>query len=194
MLACAASVHVISIGAGRHRLRSIDHAGAVRDVLAARRTGIYATPVDAARARGLLGFDIGVGVTAIPVDTNAEYWLNAVDEDFTVSDHVVVPRLIVSKGLSVATISAMYASVPDSDITMLGASLDVPIIDGGVLKPTPRAARLYATLQGIDELDLNTYGLEVFLSKGRSDHALCCRGTRAQRRGRAHHRDARVHR
>jgi hypothetical protein len=128
--------------------------------------GIYATPIDSARARGLLGFDIGVGVTAIPVDTNAEYWQNAVGEDFTVSDHVAVPRVIVSKGLSVATISAMYAKVPDSDVAMLGAALDVPIIDGGVLKPTLALRGAYSTIQGVDEFDLSTYGVEVFLSKG----------------------------
>jgi hypothetical protein len=128
--------------------------------------GIYATPIDAARARGLLGFDIGVGATAIPVDTNAEYWLNSVSEDFTVSDHVVVPRVIVSKGLSVATLSAMYAKVPDSDVAMLGASLDVPIISGGVVTPTLALRGAYSTLQGVDEFDLSTYGLEVFLSKG----------------------------
>lgn len=128
--------------------------------------GIYATPVDSARARGLLGFDIGVGATAIPVDTNAAYWQNAVDEDFTVSDHVVVPRLIASKGLSVATISAMYAQVPDSDIAILGASLDVPLLGGGVVTPTLALRGAYSTLQGIDEFDLSTYGVELFLSKG----------------------------
>ena len=128
--------------------------------------GIYATPVDAARARGLLGFDIGVGATAIPVDTNAAYWQNSVAEDFTVSDHVVVPRVIVSKGLSVATLSAMYAKVPDSDVAMLGASLDVPIISGSIVSPTLAVRGSYATLQGVDAYDLSTYGLEVFLSKG----------------------------
>lgn len=128
--------------------------------------GIYATPIDAARARGLLGFDIGVGATAIPVDTDAAYWTNSVSDDFTISDHVVVPRVIVSKGLSVATLSAMYAKVPDSDIAVWGASLDVPIIDGGVVKPTLALRGAYATLQGVDAFDLNTYGVEVFLSKG----------------------------
>lgn len=128
--------------------------------------GIYATPIDAARARGLLGFDVGVGVTAIPVETDSTYWQNAVSDDFTISDHVVVPRVIVSKGLTVATLSAMYAKVPDSDIAVWGASLDVPIINGGVVKPTLALRGSYAMLQGVDEFDLNTYGMEVFLSKG----------------------------
>ena len=128
--------------------------------------GIYATPVDAARARGLLGFDIGIGATAIPVDTEDAYWQNAVDDDFTLSDHVVVPRVIVSKGLSVATISAMYAQVPDSDVTVLGASLDVPLLSGGIATPTLAVRGSYAMLQGVDEFDLDTYGVELFLSKG----------------------------
>lgn len=128
--------------------------------------GIYATPIDSARARGLLGFDIGVGVTAIPVDTNEPYWQNSVAEDFTLSDHVVVPRLIVSKGLSFATISGMYAKVPDSDIRMLGGSLDVPILSGGVVSPTLAVRGAYSTVQGVDAFDLKTYGVELFLSKG----------------------------
>ena len=128
--------------------------------------GIYATPVDSARARGLMGFDIGVAATAIPVDTNAAYWQKAVGDDFTVSDHVVVPRLVASKGLSVATLSASYAQVPGTDITIWGASLDVPIIGGGITMPTVAVRGAYATLKGSDELDLQTYGAELFVSKG----------------------------
>ena len=129
--------------------------------------GIYATPVDAARARGLLGFDIGVAATAIPVDTSAPYWQNAVGgDDLTYSDHVIVPRVIASKGLSVATISAMYSELPESDLSMWGASLDVPIMDGGVVRPTLAIRGAYATLKGADNFDLTTYGAELFLSKG----------------------------
>jgi len=128
--------------------------------------GIYATPVDSARARGLLGFDIGVAATAIPVDTNASYWLRSVGDDFTVSDHVVVPRLVASKGISFATVSAIYAKVPDTDIAIWGGSIDVPIIDGGIVKPTLAVRGAYSTLQGIDELELSTYGAELFISKG----------------------------
>ncbi|HVE71047.1 MAG TPA: hypothetical protein VNI54_06740 [Thermoanaerobaculia bacterium] len=128
--------------------------------------GIYATPVDPARARGLLGFDIGVAATAIPVDTSAAYWQRAVETDFTISDHLVVPRVVVTKGLSVATISASYSQVPDSDIKVWGAALDVPILSGGVTTPTLAVRGAYATLQGADSYDLNTYGAELFLSKG----------------------------
>jgi hypothetical protein len=128
--------------------------------------GIYATPVDPARARGLMRFDIGVAATAIPVETNSPYWQKSVSDDFTISDHVVVPRVVATKGLSVATISAMYSQVPDSDISVWGAALDVPILGGGVVKPTLAVRGSYAMLQGVDNFDLKTYGAELFLSKG----------------------------
>lgn len=128
--------------------------------------GIYATPVEPARARGLFGFDIGVAVTAVPVDTTAAYWENAVDDDFTYEDYVPVPRIVASKGLSVVTVSASYAKVPDTDITVWGGSLDVPILGGGIVKPTLALRGAYAQLRGVEELDLKTYGVELFLSKG----------------------------
>lgn len=127
---------------------------------------IYATPVDPASGRGIFSFDIGVGATAMPVDTSASYWQKAVPDDFSVSDYVGVPRVIVVKGLSAATISASYAQVPDTDITVWGGALDVPIIDGGLVKPTLALRGAYAQLDGVDQLDLKTYGVELFLSKG----------------------------
>ena len=128
--------------------------------------GIYATPVDPARARGLLGFDIGIAATAVPVDPSALYWLHSVNDDFTVSDYVVVPRIVVSKGLSKATISGMYSRVQSADVTTWGGALDIPIINGGLLKPTLALRAAYSTLSGSDVYDLDTYGAEIFLSKG----------------------------
>ena len=120
---------------------------------------IYATPVDPARARGLLGFDIGIAVTAVPVDTTAPYWQHSVTDDFTISDYVAVPRIVASKGISVATISAMYAKVQSSDVSTWGAALDVPIISGGLVRPTLAVRGAYSTLQGSDVYDLKTYGV-----------------------------------
>jgi hypothetical protein len=128
--------------------------------------GIYATPVEPARARGILGFDIGVAATAIPIDTNAAYFVNSVDEDFTVSNYVAVPRLVVSKGLSFGTIAGSYAKVQDTDLQIIGGSLDIPLTNGGVTMPTLALRGAYSQLSGIEEFDLKTYGVELFLSKG----------------------------
>lgn len=128
--------------------------------------GIFATPVDPARARGILGFDIGVAVTALPVDTAATYWTRSVDDDFTISDYVSVPRLVVSKGLSFGTIYGSYSKIQDTDIQVWGAAFDLPLTGGGIATPTLALRGSYATLRGVEELDLNTYGAELFLSKG----------------------------
>lgn len=128
--------------------------------------GIYATPVEPARARGILGFDVGVAVTALPVDTEASYWTNSVDNDFSVSDYVAVPKIVASKGLSFGTISASYSKVQDTDINILGGSFDLPLTRGGLATPTIAIRAAYATLRGIEDFDLTTYGAELFISKG----------------------------
>jgi len=127
---------------------------------------IYHTPVEPARAGNLLRFDIGVSAVAVPIETNAAYWQNAVDDDFTLSNYFAVPRLVVSKGISMATVSGSYAKVPDTDISVLGGALDIPIINGGLLSPTLALRGSYSQLQGVEEFDLKTYGVELFLSKG----------------------------
>lgn len=127
---------------------------------------IYPTPVEPAGARGLLRFDIGIAATAVPVELEASYWQNSVTDDFTISDHVVVPRLVASKGLGRATISASYAKVQSSDVSTWGGALDFPIINGGLLRPTLALRGAYSALNGSDNFDLKTYGAEIFLSKG----------------------------
>lgn len=107
-----------------------------------------------------------MAVNAIPVDTGAAYWTRSVDDDFTVSDFVAVPRLVVSKGLSFVTISGSYAKIQDTDISILGGSVDLPLTRGGIATPTLALRGAYSQLQGIDEFDLKTYGVELFLSKG----------------------------
>jgi hypothetical protein len=128
--------------------------------------GIYATPIEPSGASGLLRFDIGVAATGVQVDTNASYWQRAVSKDITVGDYVAVPRIVVSKGLSAATISGSYAKVQDTGAQIIGGALDVPIIDGGLVKPTLALRGSYSTLRGVDVYKLNTYGLELFLGKG----------------------------
>jgi hypothetical protein len=128
--------------------------------------GIYATPVEPARAQGLLGFDIGVAATAVPVDPQATYWLKSVDDDFSMGDHVALPKLVVSKGLSFGTIAASYAKIPDSEIQVWGASYDIPITRGSITTPALTLRAAYSQVRGVEVLDLSTYGAEVFLSKG----------------------------
>src|SRR5262245_46069915 len=45
--------------------------------------GIYPTPVEPARATGLLGFDAGVAATLVHVDTNAAWYRNSLNHDIS---------------------------------------------------------------------------------------------------------------
>lgn len=128
--------------------------------------GLYPTPVAPAGASGLLRFEIGGAATLVDVDENADYWQRATGSDFTTSGYLAVPRLVVTKGLSKVSVSGSYAKVQDSDIAMYGGTIDIPIIDGGLVKPTLALRGGYSQLSGVDNFDLKTYGVELFLGKG----------------------------
>ncbi|HUP50000.1 MAG TPA: hypothetical protein VNA04_14535 [Thermoanaerobaculia bacterium] len=129
---------------------------------------LYASPVHPAGPSGLFRFDAGIAVTMIEIDTSASYWQRAVGEDLAsrYGNYVGVPRLVVTKGLGSGTLAGTYAKVGDTDIEMWGGSLDVPIIDGGLLRPTLAVRGTYSQLRGIEVYDQTTYGVEVFLGKG----------------------------
>jgi hypothetical protein len=127
---------------------------------------IYATPVEPARATGILGFDVGIAASGLKIDPESEYWQAATDADVTIGDYVAVPRLVVRKGIGKATVTASFATIPDLDMQVWGAGLDVPLIDGGLIKPTLALRTVYTALRGVDEFDAKTYGAELFLSKG----------------------------
>lgn len=128
--------------------------------------GIYPTPMAPAGASGLLRFEVGAGATLVDVDENAAYWQNATASDFTTSGYLAVPRIIVTKGLSKVSISGTYAKIQDSDVKMYGGTIDVPIIDGGFVTPTLAVRGGYGKVTGVNNFDLKTYGVELFLGKG----------------------------
>ena len=130
---------------------------------------IFATPVQPARATGLLGFNVGVAATFVKVDQNASWWRHAVpaNNDFlTGGGYAAVPRLVASKGLGFATVSGTYAKIQNSGVKTYGGAIDVPVVRGSVLAPELAARGSYATISGIDVYKLKTYGLELFISKG----------------------------
>ena len=130
--------------------------------------GIFPTPVQPARATGVLRFDVGVAATLVAVDTNDAYWRHAVpaNNDFTRHGYAALPRLVVSKGFSAGTISGSYAKITDTGIATWGGAIDVPVIRGTLATPEIAVRGSYATLTGVDVFKLKTYGAEAFISKG----------------------------
>ncbi len=112
---------------------------------------------------GSLGFDIGFEVTSTSLESDA------LEQATTgnAPDQLLIPKLHVHKGLPLGfDIGAFYTSVPDSNIDLIGGELRYAIYDGSTLVPAVAIRGTFSRLSGVDELDLNTRGLELSVSKG----------------------------
>ena len=121
-------------------------------------------PLAPAEPLGITGFDIGVSATA----TSLKHV--AVLEKVTSSSvpvTVVVPRIQAIKGLPLnIDIGASYAAVPGSNIRLIGVEAKYAILAGSVATPALAIRGSYTRLSGVDQLDFDTRGLDVSLSKG----------------------------
>lgn len=121
-------------------------------------------PLTPAESTGVLGFDLGVEVTATEL-ANPEVLERAVSGD--APSTLVVPRLHLHKGLPFGIdIGASYAAVPNSNIKLLGAEVRYALLQGGVATPAVGLRASYTALRGVDQLDLNTTGVDLSVSKG----------------------------
>jgi hypothetical protein len=113
---------------------------------------------------GITGFDIGVEVTATSVE-NSETFKKATGGSSI--DTLPNAKLHVHKGLPLNfDVGAFYSAVPNSNIKLVGAELRYAFIEGGVALPAVALRGTYSRLSGVDQLDLNTRGLELTASKG----------------------------
>lgn len=127
---------------------------------------IYASPIEPAHGGSLLSFDVGVAVTAVEVNEDAAFWVNSVNEDILQQGYLLAPRVIASKGFGRLNVSGSYMMIPDTDVEIWGAAMDVPIIRGSLVRPTIAIRGTWADLRGVEEIDLQVIGLEGFISKG----------------------------
>lgn len=115
-------------------------------------------------ALGAAGFDFGAEVTATRIE-HRDAWDRA--SSGTAPQTVYVPKVHVHKGLPGGVdLGAFYASVPDPKFNVWGAEARYALIDGGVATPAVGLRGTYSQLTGIDQLSLNTKGLELGISKG----------------------------
>lgn len=113
---------------------------------------------------GITGFDIGVGVTATKLQNVAI--LERVTSDDTGAT-LYVPTIRVHKGLPAGfDIGFTYASIPGSNIRYTGGELRYAILKGGVASPALGVRASLTQLSGVDQLSMDTRGLDVSISKG----------------------------
>ncbi len=121
-------------------------------------------PVIPAEPLGLIGFDLGIEVSATKLASPAVFD-NAVTGD--ASDTLYLPKLHAHFGLPFGfDIGASYSAVPDSNIKAWGAEVRYAILKGGTAAPALGLRASYSALDGVDELKLTTTGLDLAISKG----------------------------
>ena len=116
-----------------------------------------------AEALGITGFDAGIEISA--ADIGGDYWDTAFGDD--APSYLVLPKLRVRKGLPLGIdIGAMYSYVPDSNIKLYGFEVSKAILEGTAATPALGVRATYTKLSGVDELDLQTVGIDASISKG----------------------------
>lgn len=114
--------------------------------------------------QGVTGFDVGFSLTMSRV-MNKDAWTKASSE--SVPNYIPIPSLRANKGLPMGIdVGVMYAAVPGSNVAVLGGEARWAFLRGGVAEPAVGIRGTYTKLSGVDQVDLNTKGLDISASKG----------------------------
>lgn len=117
-----------------------------------------------AESMGVTGFDVGIAVSG--VELNEAVW-NRVVSDGSAPSTLPVPKIIVRKGLPFGIdIGLNYTSVPDSNVKIVGGEIRKALIEGSTVSPALSLSLHTSSLNGVDDLDVETYGIDVGVSKG----------------------------
>lgn len=117
----------------------------------------------------LPGFDIGVEVTGVQIDKDAEYWraIQAASPD-NIPSTLPFPKVHAQVGLPFIPIDVgiVYAKIPGTDISYTGYELKYAILKGGVATPALAVRGAYTALSGVDDVDISTTSADLSISKG----------------------------
>ena len=113
---------------------------------------------------GITGFDVGLSLTLSTL-ANKDAWVRA--SSSTVPDLVPIPTLRANKGLPMGIdVGLMYAMIPESNVKLWGGEARWAFIQGGIAEPAVGVRGSFTKLQGVNQLDMTTKGLDVSASKG----------------------------
>ena len=118
-----------------------------------------------AESLGILGLDVGLSLSSTDLQ-HLDIWQTATSSS-DVPGTLLLPKLQIQKGLPAGfDIGAFYTSVPDTNITLFGGELSYAFLEEGVVAPALAVRGSYSRMSGVDELDLDTTGIELAISKG----------------------------
>jgi len=113
---------------------------------------------------GITGFDVGLSLTLSTL-ANKDAWVRA--SSSTVPDLVPIPTLRANKGLPMGfDVGLMYAMIPESNVKFWGGEARWAFIQGGIAAPAVGVRGSFTKLQGVNQLDMTTKGLDISASKG----------------------------
>ena len=111
---------------------------------------------------GLTGFDVGIAVTDTKLENSAVFAKAGAD-----ISNAAVPSLRVHKGLPFGIdVGVMVGAVPSTNIKLYGGELRYAIVAGGTAMPAIGVRGSYTKLTGVDQLDFDTKGVDLSISKG----------------------------
>lgn len=136
-----------------------DFRSAAEDVAAA----LNSKSLSPAEPGGLTGFAIGAYASYVPTD-DPQAWNRLIGDSL---DEVGMAGLMVQKGLPFGIdIGGTITWVPDSDARVFGAELRYALLEGGVATPALALRASYSALSGIDQVDYESRGIDLSVSKG----------------------------
>ncbi len=113
----------------------------------------------------LLGIDVGLEVTGSKMKNELHGWKTATSTNG--QDTIYNGKIHVHKGLPLGIdVGAYFSSVAESNMKSLGGEISYAILEGSSVTPALAVRGSYTSLSGVDDLDLNTAGLELSISKG----------------------------
>src|SRR5438552_15923341 len=111
---------------------------------------------------GITGFDVGIAVTDTKLESSAVFAKAGAD-----ISNAAVPSLRVHKGLPFGIdVGVMVGAVPSTNIKLYGGELRYAIVAGGTAMPAIGVRGSYTKLTGVDQLDFDTKGVDLSISKG----------------------------
>lgn len=122
-------------------------------------------PLTPAEPLGVTGFDVGIAVTGTRLKNSALF--DRATSNGNIPSYLPLPTLRANKGLPFGIdVGLMVAAVPGSNIRLLGGELRYAIVSGNVALPAVAIRGSYTRLSGVEQLDFDTKGVDLSISKG----------------------------
>src|ERR1051325_4247170 len=159
---------VVACAFGAHAANDINQVnlltqGEFRDLSSDLGAAVSYKAVIPAEPLGITGFDIGAEVTATNL-AHKSAWDHA--SSGNAPNTLYIPKIHAHKGLPAGfDVGVSYASAPETNVNVWGAEVRYALLPGGVVNPALGLRGTYSKLSGVDQLEINTKGLERTISK-----------------------------